>query len=108
MSVERDQCLKMFGHLSYSKSTFLDKYVFTIFVLVKWDIKEEHLVYGHDVMLTCNGTSCSPKAIKKWIGGPSFNLLCFDGYSTNETKYKMRFNHSRQEFYLIIKGFFFH
>ncbi|CAC5424081.1 unnamed protein product [Mytilus coruscus] len=74
---------------------------------IKWDIKEEYLVYGQDVTLACNVMSCQPNTAKMWIGGPNFNLLCFDGYSTNKNKYEMMFNHSRHEYDLIIRGFNF-
>lgn len=65
------------------------------------------MIYGRDATLTCNGKSCPSKAIKKWIGGPYYNLLCFDDYSTDISKYEMMSNETRQDFDLMIKGFNF-
>lgn len=75
--------------------------------IVKWDIKGDFLIYGQVATLTCYGTSCPLKAIKKWLGGPNYNLLCFDDYSTKPTKYEMMSNNTRPEFELMIKGFNF-
>lgn len=62
------------------------------------------MIYGREATLTCNGYSCPSKAIKKWIGGPNYNLLCFDDYSTDSAKYEMMSNYT-PKFDLMIKSF---
>lgn len=74
---------------------------------MQWTIKEKYIIYGKHVTLTCNGNSCASESIKKWIGGPNYNLLCFNGFSTEPKKYEMVSNDTWEEFELMIKNFNF-
>lgn len=72
------------------------------FFLVQWIIESKSVVFGEDVHLKCNGNACEPKTIKKWIGGPGYNVLCFDDYSADNSKYEMMVNSTTGYFILII------
>lgn len=74
------------------------------FVSVKWDI--EHIVFGEDVILTCNGTVCG-NSVRRWIGGPFYDILCYKNFSKNSSKYEMISKDSGQSFGLRIKNFTF-
>lgn len=75
--------------------------------LIKWDIKTTTVVYGQNATLSCNGIGCKPVSIRKWIGGPTSDVLCFDNYSSNPAKYQLMYNKTRTSFDLMIKNFNF-
>lgn len=77
----------------------------TLSASFKWKLKSQYIVFGEDVELSCNGNACQPKTIKKWIGGPNYKLLCFDGYSVDDSKYKIMVNDTTADFGLMIKNF---
>lgn len=58
-------------------------------------------------MLSCNGNGCMPTSIKKWIGGPTYDVLVFDNYSSNPSKYELMYNKTKSSFDLMIKSFNF-
>lgn len=72
----------------------------------RWDVKTP-IFYGQNVTLSCNGNDCSPFSIRKWIGGPSYDVLCFDNYTSNPAKYEMIYNKTTPSFELMIKSFNF-
>lgn len=74
------------------------------FIEVKWSLKSHPIVFGEEVQLFCNGNTCQPNTIRKWIGGPSYQLLCFGGYSADYSKYEMMVNDTITEFGLMIKN----
>lgn len=75
--------------------------------LIKWNIKTTTVVYGQNATLSCNGIGCKPVSIRKWIGGPTSDVLCFDNYSSNPAKYQLMYNKTRTSFDLMIKNFNF-
>lgn len=44
---------------------------------------------GEDIVLNCDGTSCSTKKDLKWIGGPDYKLLSIGDVSTSPSKYEI-------------------
>lgn len=77
------------------------------FFTVRWDIKTATVIYGQSATLSCNGNGCTPLSIRKWIGGPTNGVLCFNNYCSNQTKYQLMYNKSQPSFDLMIKGFNF-
>ncbi|CAC5424096.1 unnamed protein product [Mytilus coruscus] len=75
--------------------------------LLRWDIKTTTVIYGHDATLSCNGIGCKPISIRKWIGGPTSDVLCFNNYSSNPAKYQLMYNETKPSFDLMIKSFNF-
>lgn len=75
-----------------------------VFFLVQWDLESENIVFGGDVMLTCNSIKCSSKSIKTWIGGPQYKVLCFKGFSVDSLKYEMMITDNNSNFFLKIKN----
>lgn len=73
---------------------------------LKWDISTT-VIYGQSAMLSCNGNGCMPTSIKKWIGGPTYDVLCFNNYSSNPSKYELMYNKTKSSFDLMIKSFSF-
>lgn len=63
------------------------------------------MVFGENVELSSYGSACQPNTTKRWIGGPSYKLLCYDGYSANSSKYEIMVDDSVAEFGLMIKKF---
>lgn len=74
---------------------------------LRWDIKTTTVIYGHDATLSCNGNGCMPISIRKWIGGPTDDVLCFNDYSSNPAKYQLMYNITKPSFDLMIKSFTF-
>lgn len=54
--------------------------------------------------MTCNGSTCSSDRIKKWIGGPDYELLCYEDKSVKPSKYEMIDEKNNQNFSLKIKN----
>lgn len=75
--------------------------------LLRWDIKTTTVIYGQDATLSCNGIGCKPISIRKWIGGPTYDVLCFNDYSSNPAKYQLMYNETKPSFDLMIKSFNF-
>lgn len=71
---------------------------------LQWNIESEYIVFGKDVLLNCDGNVCSSKSIKKWIGGPQYDLLCYDDTSTNPSKYEMIIKDNIPNFVLKIRN----
>ncbi|CAC5424100.1 unnamed protein product [Mytilus coruscus] len=74
---------------------------------LRWDIKTTTVIYGQDATLSCNGNGCMPISIRKWIGGPTDDVLCFNDYSSDPAKYQLMYNKSKPSFDLMIKRFKF-
>ncbi|CAC5424080.1 unnamed protein product [Mytilus coruscus] len=74
---------------------------------LRWDIKTTTVIYGQDATLSCNGIGCKPLSIRKWIGGPTSDVLCFNDYSSNPEKYQLMYNKTKPSFDLTIKSFNF-
>lgn len=74
--------------------------------LFKWDIKTS-VIYGKEATLSCNGDGCKPLSIRKWIGGPTSDVLCFNDYCSNPAKYLLMYNETKLSFDLMIKSFNF-
>ncbi|XP_052063834.1 uncharacterized protein LOC127703793 [Mytilus californianus] len=84
-------------------------YIFMLFASVDpkssiWNLKSKPLVFGEDVQLSCDGSACQPNTIKKWIGGPSYKLLCYNGYSADSSKYAIMVNDTIADFGMMIKN----
>lgn len=69
-----------------------------------WNIASDHIVFGKDILLNCDGFACSPQSIKMWIGGPDNDLICFNVTSSNPSKYEMMVKHNTPSFGLKIKN----
>lgn len=69
-----------------------------------WIVKSKPFVFGEDVQLSCYESTCQPYTIQKWIGGPSYKLLCYAGYSADFSKYEMEVNDTDADFGMIIKN----
>lgn len=76
-------------------------------ISIKWDVKTKSVTYGEDTTLTCNANNCSPSSRKQWFGGPSYDLLCSEDYTTNPYKYEMLVESTSPNFDLMIKNFTF-
>ncbi|CAG2198028.1 unnamed protein product [Mytilus edulis] len=57
--------------------------------------------------LSCNGDGCKPLSIRKWIRGPTSDVLCFNDYCSNPAKYLLMYNETKLSFDLMIKSFNF-
>lgn len=60
------------------------------------------MVFGDNIELSCE-LACGPNTIKKWIGGPGYKLLCYDGYSVDSSKYAIIVNDTIANFSMMIK-----
>ncbi|CAC5424076.1 unnamed protein product [Mytilus coruscus] len=72
---------------------------------LKWNIESGYIVFGKDILLHCDGIGCPSNSIKKWIGGPNYDLLSFNVTSTNPSKYEMMAKNNIPSFGLKIKNF---
>lgn len=84
----------LYGHFIVSQSLF------------RWDINTT-VIYGKEATLSCNGDGCKPLSIRKWIGGPTSGVLCFNDYCSNPAKYLLMYNETKLSFDLMIKSFNF-
>lgn len=85
----------LYGYVIISQSSF------------RWDLKKPAVIYGQNATLSCNGNGCMPISIRKWIGGPTSDVLCFNDYSSNPAKYQLMYNKTKPSFDLMIKNFNF-
>lgn len=69
---------------------------------LKWNVETNTVVFGEKAKLTCKelGNVCTQP--RKWIGGKTYNLLCFNNTSTNPSKYQMTSNEQQKTFDLVI------
>lgn len=79
--------------------------ILIFYILVHWVIESEYIIFGGDVLLNCDGTACSSNSIRKWIGGPQHDLLCFNVTSSYPSKYEMMVEDKSPIFGLKIKNF---
>lgn len=72
-------------------------------IACQWKLQPETIVFGNDIVLTCNAITCSRRSIKTWIGGPQYKVLCYEGYSVDSSKYEIMISDISSKFELKIK-----
>lgn len=60
-----------------------------ILLLVHWKLKEDKIILGKPIRLECTTSSTNIQDVsRRWTGGLRNRLLCFNGVTTNPSKYK--------------------
>jgi hypothetical protein len=61
---------------------------FTIFIVVKWKVRDTSPKLGQHLILFCKVDSCTVDEIRRWYGGPDNKpLMSSSGISTDKAKY---------------------